>query len=124
MPWINDGNRLLFEGDWPFNEHDILQKINELEQLDNGFNRPQSICRRLRETVATHFIKRETIYIFSKWCNWSYVKSMNKAKEISQMLFDGTICPRLYYKGQRETEKLPNAGELYEKWVNELVAHV
>ena len=121
MPWVNKGNGLLFEGDWPFTKHDILQKINELEQLDNGFNRPQSICRQLRETIATHYIQRKAVYIFSKWCDWPYIESMNKAREISQMLFHGTICPRLYEKRQKKTELLPNAGEIYEEWFNRLV---
>jgi len=76
MPWINDRNGLLFEGDWPFDEHDILQRINEFEQLRKGFIKSQSICRQLRETIATHFIQRKTVYTFSRWCDWSDEKSM------------------------------------------------
>ena len=123
MPWINNGIELLFEGAWPFDERDILQRIHELEQFDNGFNKPQPICNKLRETIASHCIEQKTISIFSKWCEWSYAESMNKAREISRMLFYGTICPRLYYGNQRETELLPNADALYQKWVDELVAY-
>jgi len=121
MPWINRGNVLFYEGAWPFDEDDILQRIDELEHLDNGFNRPQAICRQLRETIATHLIQKQTVYQFSKWCDWPYKESEDKAKEISEMLFDGAICPRLYEERQRQTELLPNADALYQKWVEDLV---
>jgi len=101
-----------------------MQLINNLEQLDNGFNRPQSICRELRETISNHFIARKTVFIFSKWCDWDYKESMNIAREISNLFFNRTVCPRLYVKRQRKTELLPNANEKYNKWVNDLTALV
>jgi hypothetical protein len=122
MPWIieRDRNRY-YEGNWPFDEADINQKINELEQFDNHFNRPQSICRSLRNVITTHRISKNVVFIFSKWCEWDYRESMNKAREISMLLFEGTICPRLYFKRQRKTEELANADELYDAWINTFV---
>jgi hypothetical protein len=125
MSWkIEKDGSLYYEGTWPFDEKDereINKRITELEQFDNGFNRPQSICSALRTVIETHKISKKTVFLFSAWCDWSYIESMNKAREISLLLFGGTICPRLYAKGQRNRKRVPNADELYTEWVNNLV---
>jgi len=116
MPWMDRGNGLAFEGEWPPGFLSRLDKL--LNQLRaTGRNKPERVCDELEKGVRDHFVPKETIWRLSKWCHWSNKEAEAISRDIGNHLFGRYPQPRFLDETNRPTPDKQTAEDRYARWV-------
>ncbi|MCU0916985.1 MAG: AAA family ATPase [Planctomycetes bacterium] len=120
MAWIDEGNGLQFEGEWPPGFRLRLDKL--LNQLQGtGRNGPERVCSELNDAVENRFVSKETIWRLSKWCDWSSEEAQAIARDIGNHLFGRYPQPRLWDEHNKPKPDRQTAEARYAEWVKSVV---
>jgi hypothetical protein len=114
MPWERFGDGLRLVGAAHFDPHVVERAI---DRLSLARNRPATMCSLLRNSLANRRFSKDTIWRFSKWCDWADT-SVEDARQIAVLLF-GEVPPRLRDEQNKPVE---DAITKYLDFLNSVVA--
>jgi hypothetical protein len=114
MAWIRYGNCIRLDGAAHYDKKRINSLIETLDAQERGH--PETLCSQLRGVIADGIVSKDLIFRLSKWCDWDD-ESRYTATAIAKALFYGNVCPRLYVSHGNTSQRLPNANELYQQWM-------
>jgi len=117
MPWVRHKDGLRLIGSPHYDEQEIGQWIN---RLGESRNKPETVCRMLRELLSTRIASKELIWRLSKWCDWNHW-SEEVAREIANGLFHGIMCRRLLDKHNRPIPNRASAEGDYQTWIERVI---
>jgi len=116
MPWIKQENGLRYEGEPHWNDGELENLFLELTQTRQ--NKPETICELLSDSLKEKFVAKDTLWQFSKWCEWSNKKAEAVSRRIGDIIFGKYPQPRFWDQQNRPN---PNAENQYQEWLKEIV---